>query len=414
MSKYRIMLSLVVITCAFLLVAAAPKPKFSDIEGHWAQDVVEKMAAKGVINGYEDGTFRPDATISREETVAMVARRFPAFVNKPSLDLKTGYVDIDGRWSSDYLHAVLRAGLLNGYSDFMFRPSAPITRADAALLILKARLYEPPSKEFSAKHIWISSPSNRTVSELASSDEAFALFLSDSIDTAIAMRHNVFTPLALLQEQGIMRGYPDGSMGWTRGLTRAEFCAILDRIQGLVRGDNGLYGIPITKIWLWHPAGEIDPVAAVKNAGDYFKKAFPDPVERARAIYDTMILNYTYDYPGYHKTRPHISATVGIAVRCGVGVCHHFASIYTAVAQAAGLNAVRVSGYVEFPATTVYGEVQEGWTEDHAWASVTIGDRTIDVDPTWGLGSNKVYFDNLDQYEEKWVEERRTANIAIN
>lgn len=418
-SHKRILLCILATLLALLLVGATPKfgPAFSDIDGHWAEDVIEEMANQGVINGYEDGTFRPDASVSREETVAMIARLFPAFVNEPVLDLKTGYVDIDGRWSSDYLHSAIRAGLVNGYSDFTFRPSAPITRVDAALLLVKAYFYESPSKDQSANLIWIPVPSTEAVNAIANSEEALSLYLADNSVAAIEMRYQVFTPLAALKEHGIMQGYPDGSMGWSKSLTRAEFCTILDRIQGWIEKldwESRRHGIFILSMNVWHPAGEIDPKAAIDRAGEYFEKTFPDPVERARAIYDTMILNYVYDYKAMFGHRPCLARTPGITVRSGVGICHHFASVYTLVAQAAGLNAFRISGYVESPATAVDGDAQEPQKEDHAWVSVTIGDRVIDLDPTWGLGSKKVYFDNLDQYEHKWIEESRTDAVSID
>ena len=47
---------------------------FSDISGHWAQDAINKAADRGIVNGYVDGTFRPDQNISRAEAIAMINR----------------------------------------------------------------------------------------------------------------------------------------------------------------------------------------------------------------------------------------------------------------------------------------------------------------------------------------------------
>ncbi len=47
--------------------------KFSDIDGHWAQIHIEKLEAYGIVNGFDDGTFRPDEPITRAQTAAMVS-----------------------------------------------------------------------------------------------------------------------------------------------------------------------------------------------------------------------------------------------------------------------------------------------------------------------------------------------------
>ena len=53
-------------------LAAANTPAFSDIAGHWAQDVIERGVRDGLVLGYPDGTFRPYANISRVEVVKIV------------------------------------------------------------------------------------------------------------------------------------------------------------------------------------------------------------------------------------------------------------------------------------------------------------------------------------------------------
>ncbi|MBQ8540585.1 MAG: S-layer homology domain-containing protein [Clostridia bacterium] len=48
--------------------------KFTDIKGHWAEDIINQAAEEGVVNGREDGTFGPDEPITRAEAVAMIMR----------------------------------------------------------------------------------------------------------------------------------------------------------------------------------------------------------------------------------------------------------------------------------------------------------------------------------------------------
>ena len=49
---------------------------FSDLEGHWAKDTVEQLADEGVISGFEDGTFRPDQSVTRAEFTKMIVQAF--------------------------------------------------------------------------------------------------------------------------------------------------------------------------------------------------------------------------------------------------------------------------------------------------------------------------------------------------
>ena len=58
---------------------------FSDISGHWAEQVINSSALKGWINGYEDGTFRPDNYITRAEAMALINNQLNRRVNKEGI-----------------------------------------------------------------------------------------------------------------------------------------------------------------------------------------------------------------------------------------------------------------------------------------------------------------------------------------
>ena len=63
---------------------------FTDVNGHWAQESIQKWSNKSVINGYEDGTFRPDNYISRAETAKVMV----SATNATTLS-GTGFVETD-------------------------------------------------------------------------------------------------------------------------------------------------------------------------------------------------------------------------------------------------------------------------------------------------------------------------------
>ncbi len=105
---------------------------FSDVSaGSWYNNAVSTMANAGVINGYDDGTFRPDAPITRAEFAAM-AVRFYGEVGDYDTD---SFNDISGTWARNYINRAYELGLVGGYDDGGFHPNANITRAEAIKII---------------------------------------------------------------------------------------------------------------------------------------------------------------------------------------------------------------------------------------------------------------------------------------
>lgn len=103
---------------------------FTDVsEDAWYNETVSTLANAGVLAGYEDGSFRPDAPITRAEYAA-IATRFD--------DLAAGtssFTDISGHWAEAAINAAYSAGWVGGYEDGTFRPDQNITRAEAMALI---------------------------------------------------------------------------------------------------------------------------------------------------------------------------------------------------------------------------------------------------------------------------------------
>lgn len=103
---------------------------FTDVSADaWYNETVSTLANAGVLAGYEDGSFRPNAPITRAEYAA-IATRFD--------DLAAGtssFTDISGHWAEAAINAAYSAGWVGGYEDGTFRPDQNITRAEAMALI---------------------------------------------------------------------------------------------------------------------------------------------------------------------------------------------------------------------------------------------------------------------------------------
>ncbi|ARD48233.1 hypothetical protein SporoP33_08330 [Sporosarcina sp. P33] len=118
-------------------VPAEPAELFTDIHDHWAKEVIEAAAMKGIVSGYADGTFRPDKSLTRAQAASIIVR---------ALDLKPKST----KWSfndlADYadstkkdIQAAYDHGLVSGVNGH-FMPNKPITRAQLALVL--SRSYE--------------------------------------------------------------------------------------------------------------------------------------------------------------------------------------------------------------------------------------------------------------------------------
>ncbi|HHX28898.1 MAG TPA: hypothetical protein GX716_07840, partial [Firmicutes bacterium] len=108
---------------------------FDDIQGHWAQSDIELMAARWVARGRPSGLFDPEAPVTRAEFAIMLSR---AMLLRPS-DNDPGFTDVTtSDFFCTELAAAVQAGLVTGYDDGTFRPNAVVTREEMAVMIARA------------------------------------------------------------------------------------------------------------------------------------------------------------------------------------------------------------------------------------------------------------------------------------
>ena len=101
---------------------------FSDVaKSHWAANYIGYMQQFGIITGYADGSFRPDASVTRAEFAA-IASRFERLTEGTK-----SFSDVPGNhWAAKYINFAATRGWVNGYADGTFRPNNSITRAEVA------------------------------------------------------------------------------------------------------------------------------------------------------------------------------------------------------------------------------------------------------------------------------------------
>lgn len=103
---------------------------FNDISSSWARDDINYMASKGYISGYEDGSFRPNNLITKAEFVSMVLR-VKGIKEEPG----DGFIDTKFTFAKNSIATAKKYGIVNGYPDGTFRPNKHITREEIAAIV---------------------------------------------------------------------------------------------------------------------------------------------------------------------------------------------------------------------------------------------------------------------------------------
>ena len=194
----------------FAVFARDPVPAFADMRGHWAEQVVARLAGIGVVSGYPGNVFKPGAEISRAECAAILVRALGLQVaGEEELAAFKDSADIPS-WARGLVAAAVKAGLVKGYPEedggFTFRAGSPVTRGELAVLV--ARMM--------AKEV---GPVAGTVSQFADADK-IPDWAKESAGAAAA--------------RGIIKGYEDGTFRAANNVTRSEAAAMIVRLLDLV------------------------------------------------------------------------------------------------------------------------------------------------------------------------------------
>ena len=168
----------------------------SDIEGHWAKDSFVRLSGMGIISGYDDGTYRPNAKITRAEFFKIINTTANVSRNDGSM-----FSDVALRaWYKNTIDKAFTSKYASGYDDGSFKPEANITRTEAAVAICKAF-------------------GGDIEDEMSFTDK-------DKIPAWAEEYVNI------LVSAGIISGYKDGSFQPAAYITRAETATMFDRFAG--------------------------------------------------------------------------------------------------------------------------------------------------------------------------------------
>ncbi|MGR6836620.1 S-layer homology domain-containing protein [Syntrophomonas erecta] len=192
----------VVALLMFLVTAILPGQalaarSFSDTNGHWANSYIERLSTLGYINGYPNGTFKPDQSMSRAEfTTALIN----CMEVKPSNSSVKSFEDMAGHWAINYINEAVKRGILipSEYPRGL-DPNGDIKRSEASVMLVRALGQQPDNG---------------------------TLPFTDS-DTVERSMYKGYIKKAY--DLGLIAGFPDGSFEPFREMTRAQVCTVLTK-----------------------------------------------------------------------------------------------------------------------------------------------------------------------------------------
>lgn len=104
-----------------------------DIQGHWAEAFIRSLVDRNVISGFQDGTFRPETSLTRDQFAAIVAKTF----NLPPKQQATTFSDVPATyWAASAIAKAQQMGFITGFPDGTFRPGLNLTRAQAIVALV--------------------------------------------------------------------------------------------------------------------------------------------------------------------------------------------------------------------------------------------------------------------------------------
>lgn len=141
--KFHLMLMVSLSLSLVFSVQVQAAATISDIQNHWAAKPIQNLTERGVINGYPDGTFKPDQAVTRAELAKMLGK---ALNYQPVNGTK--FPDTNGHWAESYINALGERKVMNSFSDGNFQPEKAVNRAQLTTFIARILNLAKPEEKF--------------------------------------------------------------------------------------------------------------------------------------------------------------------------------------------------------------------------------------------------------------------------
>lgn len=179
---------------------------FNDVSGHWAEEYINTLTSRNIINGKTESSFAPEDNITRAEIVTLLFRLSGAQGEYSA----AGFADVnDNDWCKDAVAWSKEKGIAKGVSDSEFKPEDLVTREQIAVFIIRF-----------CEYMGYELAENKDTTEF-SDNEGVSSWASDSIEKAV--------------KSGIINGFEDGTLLPRYTATRAQVAKMLCTvIEGLI------------------------------------------------------------------------------------------------------------------------------------------------------------------------------------
>ena len=227
-SMFLVLAMCMSLTPAFAIDADDYPQRFWDVpRDYWAFEYIAELVDRGVLNGYEDGSFKPDDTVLRCEWAKMMV----LVAGLTAGDEAVYFSDMSGHWANAYVNAA--KDYLSAYADNTYKPDQAAVREDVTVSMVKLKGYD--------------------VSE---ADYSYLSQFSDMSSISNSLRPYV----AVAVEKGLIEGFEDGTFRGQDTLTRAEAATLLWRAFQY-GSDNKVADANTQPLSTAQPTASTDPVA---------------------------------------------------------------------------------------------------------------------------------------------------------
>jgi len=121
------------IASAYIVNPDTANTAFVDVTNHWAKDFILGLSGQNLIQGFADGTFKPDAPMTRAQYASLIARAFNPAPRREG----TSFPDVPGDfWAKSAIDQAYRAGFISGFPDGTFKPNQNVTRLQLVLSLV--------------------------------------------------------------------------------------------------------------------------------------------------------------------------------------------------------------------------------------------------------------------------------------
>ena len=299
-----------IITAAMMLSIAVSAASFSDTDGHWAADEIDKAYSSGFVNGDGDGTFRPDDSVSRAEFIKMITALTAAKFD----DTVPNELDDGTHWASKYYNFAAMVLVRRLTEDDKVGDVVPgvINSENADLPISRWEMAYIMSEVFA--NVFGRAADEAEYADKTEIEKVYPKAISDAVTNCIG--------------QGIMKGDENGSFNPADNGTRAEAATLMNRASArmdeLIEYFKTINQSGVTiKTFDEIPEGHPIVTVEMENGKSFKIELYPEYAPQTVANFVSLVKDGFYDGLTFHRVVKDFMAQGGDPEGTGMGGCDY-------------------------------------------------------------------------------------------